>query len=304
MRISTGIDIDAPPAAVWQVVGPRFADVGLWARAVTASAPVGDAGKPGSGRRCEVAAPGFDALTEELLSYDEGARSLSYRAGVGMPRFVRSAVNTWRVRPHPDGGSRFDMAADLELAGTARALTPFLAAYLWCVGRLTARDLQVFTETGRPRHGGAARAVLDLVRPTSRHPLQRPVGVNGAFSATCGALLVVAPAWWSAQLGDAPATLVTAVGLGLLGYGTGLGLLVRRGPVPARLGRVLAGLDAAWVLATAVLLLSTAAITTVGTWSLLGTSAVVALLGAAQWRAATGRCAPTTAPVGVMTRGA
>jgi hypothetical protein len=245
-------------------------------------------------------APGFDMLTEELLTYDEGARSLSYRAGVGMPRFVRSAVNTWRVRPHPDGGSRFDMAADLELAGTARALTPFLATYLWGVGRLTARDLQVVAETGRPRRG-AARAVLDLVRPTSRHQLQRLVGVNGAFSATCGALLVVAPGWWSAQLGDAPATLVTAVGLGLLGYGTGLGPLVRRGNVPARLGRVLAGLDAARVLATAVLLFSTAVIRTVGTWSLLGTSAVVALLGAARWRAATDRSAAAAAPVSVVT---
>lgn len=28
MRITTGIDIDAPVEAVWQVVGPRFGDVG------------------------------------------------------------------------------------------------------------------------------------------------------------------------------------------------------------------------------------------------------------------------------------
>ncbi|MFC5382071.1 SRPBCC family protein [Aquipuribacter nitratireducens] len=301
MRISTGIDIDAPVAAVWEVVGPQFGDVGRWARAVEASTPVGDIGEPGSGRRCEVAAPGFDALTEELITYDEAARSLSYRASAGMPRFVRSATNTWRVGPRPDGGSRFDMAADLELAGAARALSPVFAAYLWGVGRLTARDLQVVVETGRPRRGGVTRALLDLVRPTSRRSLRRVVGLNGAFSATCGAVLLLAPTWWSAQLSDAPTALVAATGLGLLGYGAGLGLVVRRGTVPAGLGLTLAGLDAAWVLASTVVLLTAESTTTTGTLTLLGTATVVALLGVSQWRAATARPPRTAAAVGEAT---
>ncbi len=188
MRISTGIDVDAPAEVLWEVVGPQFGHVGRWARAVDASEPVGEVGRSGSGRRCVVRAPGFDALTEELLVYDEGARTLSYRADAGMPRFVRSARSTWRVRSHPGGGSRFDLAADLELAGAARAFMPVLAAYLWGVGRLTAQDLRVYVETGRARESGAGRALLDVVRPTSRPALRRVVAVNGAFSVACGAL--------------------------------------------------------------------------------------------------------------------
>lgn len=293
MRISTGIDIDAPAAAVWEVIGPQFGDVGRWARAVQASTAVGEVGEAGSGRRCDVSAPGFDAVTEELLTYDEQARSLSYLASAGMPRFVRSATNAWRVRPRPGGGSRFDMQAHLELTGTARLLTPGLAAYLWGVGRLTARDLQVYVETGRPRRGGLGRGLLDLVSPSSRPSLRRLVGVNGAFSASCGALLVLAPGWWSTQLSDVPSAVVVGIGLSLLGYGAGLLGLVRRGPVPAGLGRALAGLDAAWVLATAVLLLMTwSTTTTAGVGALLGTASVVAVLGASQWAAAGTRPRP------------
>lgn len=60
--------------------------------------------------------------------------------------------------------------------------------------------------------------------------------------------------------------------------------------MPTSLGRALAGLDAGWVLATAVLLAVTAATTTTaGLLAMVGTTVVVALLGLLQWQASTAR---------------
>jgi len=281
MRISTAIDIDAPAEAVWDVVGPRFGDVGTWARAVHRSTVLGVPGEPGSGRSCEVAAAGFDALTEELVRYDDGARTLTYQATSGMPRFVRWATNTWRVGPLPGGRSRFVMSAELMLSRGLRVLSPVLAGYLWGIGRRTARDLKTYVETGSPR---ARRRALD-----------RLVRVNATFSAACGALLLAGPGWWATQLGDPPPILLAGVGASLLGYALVLGLAARR-PVPAGWGRAVAVLDAGWVLVTAALLLAAAsAFSATGVVAVVGTGLLVATLGLLQWRVAT--MARTSQPV-------
>ena len=280
MRITTSIDIDAPVAAVWGVVGPRFGDVGTWARAVKTSTAVGVPGEPGSGRSCQVAVAGFDALTEELLRYDDATRTLTYRATAGMPGFVRSATSTWRVDSRPGGRSRFTMSADLVLSGWARPLTPAFALYLWGVGLSTARDLRTYAETGRPR-----RALDGLVR------------LNAVFCTACGALLLALPGWWASHLGGPPPGVLTGLGAALMAYGITLGLITRRA-VSASTGRGVAVLDGVWVVATlALLILAGTTFSRVGLTAVAGTGAVVAVLGVLQWRAAATSLAEAAATV-------
>ena len=122
----------------------------------------------------------------------------------------------------------------------------------------------------------------------TRPDLRRVVAANAGFSAACGALLLMAPGWWSTRLADGPPAVVAAIGAGLVVYGVGLAALVRRGRVPATVGRALAALDAGWVLATAVLLLLTGtAMSAAGLVAVVGTAGVVGLLGVQQRRAST-----------------
>jgi hypothetical protein len=293
MRVSTSIDIDAPVEAVWEIIGPGFADVAEWASAVRASrptSPTGPNGAPCAGRRCTVAATGFDQITEELTEYDPLRRRLTYRAAHGMPRIVTEARNTWQVLPRQGGGTRFTMDADVELHGTARLAAPVLRGYLLRMARRTADDLRIRAETGSVGPAGAAR-----IRADATGRLSRWVAANAVFSGTCGVLLALAADHWSRQLGGPGAPAIALLGVGLVGYAAMLARAAHQG-VTRSTGRIIAGLDGAWVVGTvAVLALAGDRFSTQGLVAAVDTGLAVALFGWFQWRAATapgGRAAP------------
>src|SRR5260370_33275243 len=97
MEMRAELVISAPAEDAWAVVGERFGEIGEWASAITKS--VMD-GQPGAGqvRTCHVAgvgpvAPGV--IKEWLTDFDPEARSLSYEAAGGMPRFDRPGGRRW-----------------------------------------------------------------------------------------------------------------------------------------------------------------------------------------------------------------
>ena len=86
---------NAPAQDAWVVVGERFGQISEWASAITQS--VID-GQPAAGRMrtCQVAGFGPIAagvITERLTGFDPDARSLSYEAAAGMPRFIAATVS-------------------------------------------------------------------------------------------------------------------------------------------------------------------------------------------------------------------
>ena len=46
---------------------------------------------------CSSTVPGFPSIAETIVSYDADKMELTYTATRGMPWFVASARNTWRV---------------------------------------------------------------------------------------------------------------------------------------------------------------------------------------------------------------
>ncbi|MDT0167120.1 SRPBCC family protein [Actinotalea sp. AC32] len=286
MRITRTRQIDAPAHEVWRVVGPGFADVGTWASEVLHSVPVRSAaprgaalrGAPCDGRACSVATPGFDAVREDLLDYDDERMSLTYRAGSGMPRVVREARNTWSVAPLAPGRCVASMTAEVELAGAGRLAGPVLVYLTHRLGRRTLADLDHHVTTGRP---SPRRRRSERRRETG--PLGRVVRANAAFSWVTGLALVAGAPVWVAHLGAPPAWVPAAVGTGLLVFAAVLVLLGRTRVAPHS-ARVLAALDVGWVVGSGALLAAAGRSFSTGGWlAVAATSSVVATFGALQW---------------------
>jgi uncharacterized protein YndB with AHSA1/START domain len=169
MRIVQHSDIDVSAEQVWQVVGREFTDIGRWASAIPTSAPT----STGDGRECRVpGVPGIDRVTERLIAYDDDTRTLTYVADSGMPRFVRKAVNTWRVKALGESRARVAVSAEVEVAGSARLFLPLLRLSLDFVGRRTLGELKHYVEHGRPaprkrRQISRRRAGTGLLNTTS-----------------------------------------------------------------------------------------------------------------------------------------
>ena len=293
MKVSTSIDISATADEVWEVIGPDFARVSDWVSAIATSETVDArpaasgldetdlAGAHPSGRACTFSSPGFDRIIEELTAYDPAARRLSYRLAHGMPAFVIEASNTWHAQALPDNRSEFTMDAYLELAGVGRVVRPFLRAYLNSIGRRTSRDLKAYLETGAPSRAKAIHS-----HASRRTALDRIVLLNAAFSAAAGATLAAASSWWSDQFGNPGATVTATVGVALAGYGVLLAWASGRG-ITGEAGRVVASMDALWVLGTAGLLaLFGSAFTPAGVAGAALAGLAIAALGSLQWRAA------------------
>jgi len=149
MRIARQITIDAPADEVWRVLAHRFGDVSLWASSVSGSTwePSATGDPVGSERSC---ATSFGNLRETIVRYDEGGRSLSYRAE-GLPSVVAEGVNNWEVRPLDAGRSVVSMQAEFKLKpGIGLVMGPVMRLQLGKVLGKTSEELKHYVETGRP----------------------------------------------------------------------------------------------------------------------------------------------------------
>jgi ribosome-associated toxin RatA of RatAB toxin-antitoxin module len=150
MKITRTVEIQAPAEAVWEIVGTRFADIGVWATRIRSSRAI-DSSPGGSlpGRVCAVALPGVDAVEEALLTRDDAAMTLEYR-GSGLPSFVADARNRWTVE-RVGSASRIVVEGRLALTGWTRVLALPLRVALAREGERTLGDLRHFAEHGEPR---------------------------------------------------------------------------------------------------------------------------------------------------------
>lgn len=169
-KLSTELIVEAPADSVWEVVGRRFHRIGDWATAIRAStaipalagppttmpaaaqpsnAPV-DFAAPVAGRVCEVGLPLLPRVEERLIAYDEARRTLTYEAR-GMPAFVTSARNTWKVVPLDPQRTRVEIEAQFDTHGVLGRLGRWVI--LAQVGRTTrhlADDLRHYVQQGTP----------------------------------------------------------------------------------------------------------------------------------------------------------
>ena len=144
--------VDAPGRDAWAVIGDGFGDIADWASAITKSSTDGPSGI-GQVRTCHLAgfgpiAPGV--IRERLLAFDAAARTLSYEAAAGLPKFIVRAGSTWSVHDRDEGTCLVEVDAHLTLRSAAGPLAPVLRWRLRADARRTLAELRHRIETGGP----------------------------------------------------------------------------------------------------------------------------------------------------------
>jgi hypothetical protein len=150
MKITTVMNIQAPAADVWDVVGVRFATISEWVGAILDSRMEGPP-REGAIRHCDLAAFGpmpATTLREELTLFDPGERALAYSVLDGMPGMVRTASNHWTIRATGPRSCVVQSVATIEVAWWALPMVPMMR-------RQTARDLKRALEQLRDHVEGA-----------------------------------------------------------------------------------------------------------------------------------------------------
>jgi hypothetical protein len=115
--------------------------------------------------------------------------------------------------------------------------------------------------------------------------LSRVLMADGVVSGLCGLGLLVAPGEVAALIGVGSGAIVAAVGLSLLGYAAVL-VTGAHGPGARRTAALAVALNVAWLVGTAIVILS-GTLTRAGNWALIlvGDAVLVfALLEAVAWR--------------------
>jgi uncharacterized membrane protein len=153
MQIMQQIMIHAPADKVWRVLAHDFANIGVWASAISESRVVSDMpipeGAEVGGRVCS--ASGFGQVQEAFIYYDEQGKRFGYQAIEGLPSYVKQAVNNWSVRPQGAHQSVVDVHAELRLSIVPGIfLAPLMKAQLRRLSRQTMEELKYYIEYGQP----------------------------------------------------------------------------------------------------------------------------------------------------------
>ncbi|WP_298975120.1 SRPBCC family protein [uncultured Roseobacter sp.] len=152
MKIKKTLTVNAPPDAVWDILGPNYVRAGDWASSVYVSgARPGTpkiAGAPAAGRTCETSLGPF---TETIEAYDEARRHVAYSAtGDKMPSFMKGLRNAWTVRPK-GGVSEVEMELNADIAFPFNILmAPMMKMQFGKVLREATEELKHYAETGKP----------------------------------------------------------------------------------------------------------------------------------------------------------
>lgn len=148
------VSIDAPAAAVWEVVAHQFDRVGEWATAIPSSTPAHTVtqgtGVPVAGRICRTGMALVPEVTERIVAYDEARRTLTYQ-GEGLPRVLGIPRNQWRVETVVDRRTRVSLEATLPVRGVVgRLMYLLLRRRLARAGAQLLDDLKHYVEQGHP----------------------------------------------------------------------------------------------------------------------------------------------------------
>jgi len=146
--------IDAPAAAVWEVVAHRFDRVGEWATAIASSVPTPGpsliAQAPVAGRACRTGIAMVPEVTERIIAYDEANHTLTYK-GEGLPTFLGSARNQWRVTALDERRTRVGLEATMDVRGVlGRLMYLVLRLQLTRTSPQFLHDLKYYVEHGQP----------------------------------------------------------------------------------------------------------------------------------------------------------
>jgi hypothetical protein len=253
------------------VIAHQFDRIGDWATGISASTAASSTaagsaspavGAPVPGRVCHTDVRLVPTVTETVVAYDEAARSLTYEATDGMPRFVALARSQWRVTPITETRTRVGIHARVDVRGPLAALARWwLLAQVARAGEHLLDDLKHYVEQGtasprkQRRPGRAGDPVLEVGRwPTTRR-LRASVRADAVLCLASGVTLMAAGWFLAAPWGLRPAAALPVTGAVVVLFGVlAAWVAVQPAALLRRWTIALAAADLAWVAASAALL--------------------------------------------------
>jgi hypothetical protein len=174
MDLRVEVEVNAPAADAWRILGDCWEHIGLWAAPITASVLDGEL-CAGAVRTCQIArfgpvAPGV--IKERLLEFDADARALAYETIAGMPGFIGRATNRWSVHARPGGTCVVRSHATVTLRGPLTLVEPILKRTFRSNGARVLEELRHRVETGRPHPRKVAAMKREGLGDDTAHPSQ------------------------------------------------------------------------------------------------------------------------------------
>jgi len=165
MELHAHLDIAAPAAAVWHLIGERFGDIGQWAVPITSSSLDG-VPAVGAVRQCHVAGfgpvpPGV--IHEKLTVFEPASMRFEYAAVRGMPAIIKRATNRWQVVPAGPQACVVRIHATMALRGLAALTAPLMKWRMINDSKLVLEELKHRAEHGQPhpRKSAAHKRLLN-----------------------------------------------------------------------------------------------------------------------------------------------
>ena len=155
------MNINVSADALWEIIGPGFADAGKWSTAVDHSAGHGAGKFEGAScdtRSCDLSAKGFSSVNEKITEYDASNRTMAFDVVEGMPGFVTLMNNRTVVTNLGDGKSKAELQITMRMKPLMGTLMGgMLKKNLNTLLDSALDDLKVFAETGTPSARKQAR---------------------------------------------------------------------------------------------------------------------------------------------------
>ena len=127
MKIVIQRELAVEAADVWELLGERFADIGVWSDGVVKSQLDGPLAE-GSLRTCELkpSSAASGTVQERISKFDRQARALSYVIVSGLPGFMRRVENNWTMEPLGASRSRVTSVVTIKLAWWMLPMSPII----------------------------------------------------------------------------------------------------------------------------------------------------------------------------------
>ncbi|WP_281559346.1 SRPBCC family protein [Thalassomonas sp. RHCl1] len=148
MQIINKININAPVDTLWKILADDYNDICQWTSVVNSSTENPEL-SPGEGRACEL--PDGAVAKETLTRMDKAQHTFSYQVELsGMPFFVRSMENTWRVEKYGQNQSRVTFEIHVALLPVfAQLMGPLMKSKFNKLASVVFEELKFYAETGK-----------------------------------------------------------------------------------------------------------------------------------------------------------
>lgn len=150
MILQREIIINKNVADSWHLLGPRFADIYLWASTVNHTEPKGEGfnGATCSERGCETA---MGAIKEKILQYSEIEHLVKFDIYQGLPAMVKKAIHTWQVISVGNDKSKFILNADIQFSGfMGMMMQPIIKIMMGKMFKTMTEDFKYYVENDKP----------------------------------------------------------------------------------------------------------------------------------------------------------